>query len=62
VAHPIPPHAPAAACASLGADRCGKAHVQIATLNEDEEESEEETDVDAFLNTVMFVTRPVMNC
>jgi hypothetical protein len=46
----------------LGADRCGKALVQIATLNEDEEESEEETDVDAFLNTVMFVTRPVMNC
>jgi hypothetical protein len=32
------------------------------TPNEDEEESKEETDVDAFFNTAMFATQPVMKC
>jgi hypothetical protein len=58
VAHPIPPQAPAAAGISLGADRRGKAPVQIVTPDDDEEE----TDVDAFFNTAMFSTQLVMNC
>jgi ribosomal protein L12E/L44/L45/RPP1/RPP2 len=62
VAHPIPPQAPTAAGASSDADRRGKAPVQTMTPNEDEEESKEETDVDAFFNTAMFATQPVMKC
>jgi hypothetical protein len=62
VAHPIPPHAPTVAGASSGADHRGKAPVQTTTFDEDKEESEEEIDVDVFLNTAMFMTQPVMNC
>jgi hypothetical protein len=53
VGHPIPPQAPVAHHSS-GADHHGKAPLQIFDVFE--EESDDGTDVDAYLNTTMFLT------
>jgi hypothetical protein len=59
VAHPIPPRAPVA-CHSSGADRRGKGPVQIVQSPDVfEEESDDGTNVDAYLNTAMFLTHSV---
>jgi hypothetical protein len=59
VAHLIPPHATVVG-ASLGAHRCGKGTLEIApTPDMSAEESDEGTDVDAYLNTALFSTQPV---
>jgi hypothetical protein len=56
VGHPIAPHAPITGRSS-GADCRGKAPLQIPDVSE--EESDDGTDVDAYLNTAMFLTQPV---
>jgi hypothetical protein len=53
VGHPIPPQAPATGHSS-GADHRGKAPLQIPDVSK--EESDDGTDVDACLNTTMFLT------
>jgi hypothetical protein len=59
VVHLIPPRAPAAGHSS-GANRCGKAPTQIVeSLDVAEEENDDETDMDAYLNTAMFSTQQV---
>jgi hypothetical protein len=59
VGHPIPPQAPVAGRSS-GADHRGNSPLQIAwTLDVSEEESDDGTDVDAYLNIAMFSTQPV---
>jgi hypothetical protein len=59
VAHPIPPQATAAGRSS-GAHRRGKAPLQIVpTPDISEKESDEGTDVEAYLNTAMFSTQSV---
>jgi hypothetical protein len=57
VDHPIPPWAPTAGFSS-GVDHWGKGPLQIATPSD----SDEGTNVDAYLNTTMFMTQLVMNC
>jgi hypothetical protein len=59
VAHPIPPQPPAASHSS-SADRCGKAPLQIIRSPDvSEEESDDGTNMDAYLNTAMFSTQSV---
>jgi hypothetical protein len=59
VAHPIPPWATTAG-ASLGARRRGKGPLEIArTPDMSAEDSDEGTNVDAYLNTTMFMTQSV---
>jgi hypothetical protein len=53
VAHPIPPQ-PIAAGRSLSAQRHGKAHLHITQSPDvSEEESDDGTDVNAYLNTTI---------
>jgi hypothetical protein len=61
VAHPIPPRATAAG-ASSGAHHREKGPLQIVTPDVSEEESDEGTDVDAYLNTAMFSTQLIRKC
>jgi hypothetical protein len=59
VGHPIPPQAPVAGRSS-GVDRRGKSPIQIArTPDVSEEESDDGTNMDVYLNTDMFLTQPV---
>jgi hypothetical protein len=61
VAHPIPPQAPAVGRSS-GADRHGKAPLQIgrsSAVSEEAEESDDATNMDVYLNMTMFSTQPV---
>jgi hypothetical protein len=56
VAHPIPPRATAAGALS-GAHNHGKAPLQVVrSPMPSEEESNDNTNVDAYLNTAMFST------
>jgi hypothetical protein len=59
VGHRIPPQVPVASHLS-GADRRGKASLQISwTPDVFEEESNDDTNVDAYLNMAMLLTQPV---
>jgi hypothetical protein len=59
MARPIP-QATAAGASSRSAHHRGKAPLQIVqTPDVSEEESDEGTDMDAYLNTVMFFTQPI---
>jgi hypothetical protein len=61
VAQPIPPQ-PAVAGASSRGDRRGKGPLQIPTPLESEAESNDEADMNMYLNTTMFATQAVSKC
>jgi hypothetical protein len=61
VPQPIPAQAIAAGALSRH-DRRGKGPLQIATPPESDVESDDEADMNVYLNTAMFMTHAVRKC
>jgi hypothetical protein len=62
VSQPITAQAAAAASASSRGDRHGKGPLRIATPAPSYMESNDEADVNVYLNTAMFTTQVVRKC
>jgi hypothetical protein len=61
VPQPIPAQAAAAGVSSRG-DRGGKGPLRVATPPSLDAESDDEADVNVYLNTAMFMTQAVRKC
>jgi hypothetical protein len=61
VPQPMPAQAAVAGVSSRG-DRHGKGPLHVATPPESDAKSDDEADINVYLNTVMFATQVVRKC